>query len=121
MGHNFVMLDRTVNTGNVQSFLDKASMEASHDYVPPDSKEVLAHTKLLGPGETDTVTFTRPMALASSWFALPLKSVNLLMARTCKGKRSMLKTRNTTSPALLHQSSASLTATRSHGGDRELS
>jgi azurin len=59
MGHNFVMLDRTINTGNVQSaFLDKASMEASHDYVPPGAKEVLAHTKLLGPGETDTVTFT---------------------------------------------------------------
>ena len=41
-------------------FLDKASTEASHDYVPPGSKEVLAHTKLLGPGESDTVTFTAP-------------------------------------------------------------
>ncbi|MEP6708721.1 MAG: hypothetical protein ABJB32_01150, partial [Verrucomicrobiota bacterium] len=49
MGHNFIMLDRTVNTGNVQAFLDKASTEAAHDYVPPDAKEVLAHTKLLGP------------------------------------------------------------------------
>ena len=60
MGHNFIMLDRSVNTGNVQAFLDKASTEASHDYVPPDAKEVLAHTKLLGPNETDTVTFTAP-------------------------------------------------------------
>ena len=60
MGHNFVMLDRTVNTQNVQKFLDTASTEASHDYVPPDAKEVLAHTKLLGPGETDTVTFNAP-------------------------------------------------------------
>ena len=42
MGHNFVLLDRAINTGNVQaSFLDKASTEASHDYVPPSAKEVL--------------------------------------------------------------------------------
>ena len=61
MGHNFVMLDRTINTGNVQSaFLDKASIEASHDYVPPGAKEVLAHSKLLGPGESEVVTFNAP-------------------------------------------------------------
>jgi azurin len=60
MGHNFLLLDRTVNPGNVQTFLDKASTEAAHDYVPPDAKEVLAHTKLLGPNETDTVTFNAP-------------------------------------------------------------
>jgi azurin len=60
-GHNFVLLDRSINTGNVQaSFLDKASAEAAHDYVPPGAKEVLAHTKLLGPNETDTVTFNAP-------------------------------------------------------------
>ena len=60
MGHNFVMLDRGVNTSNVQKFLDAASMEASHDYVPPSSKDVLAHSKLLGPGETEVVTFNAP-------------------------------------------------------------
>ena len=60
MGHNFLMLDRSVNEQNVTKFLDAASTEASHDYVPPESKEVLAHTKLLGPGETDTVTFNAP-------------------------------------------------------------
>jgi azurin len=61
MGHNFVLLDRTINTGNVQaSFLDKASMEASHDYVPPGAKEVLTHSKLLGPGESEVVTFNAP-------------------------------------------------------------
>jgi azurin len=54
MGHNFVLFNRTINIGNVQSWLDKASMEASHDYVPPGSKEVIAHSKLLGPGEIDT-------------------------------------------------------------------
>ena len=60
MGHNLVMLDRNINITNVQKFLDTASMEASHDYVPPGSKEVLAHTKLLGPNETDTITFSSP-------------------------------------------------------------
>lgn len=61
MGHNFVLLDRIINTGNVQSaFLDKASTEASHDYVPPGAKEVLAHSKLLGPGESEVVTFNAP-------------------------------------------------------------
>lgn len=60
MGHNFVLLDRTVNTGNVMTFLDKASTEAAHDYVPTEAKEVLAHSKLLGPNETDTVTFNAP-------------------------------------------------------------
>ncbi len=61
MGHNFVLLDRIINTGNIQSaFLDKASTEASHDYVPTGAKEVLAHCKLLGPGESEVVTFNAP-------------------------------------------------------------
>jgi azurin len=60
MGHNLVLLDKSVNPGNVQAFLDKASTEAAHDYVPEGAKEVLAHTKLLGPNETDTVTFNAP-------------------------------------------------------------
>jgi len=61
MGHNFVVLDRTITTANIQSaFLDKASTEASHDYVPPGAKEVLAHSKLLGPAETEVVTFNAP-------------------------------------------------------------
>ena len=60
MGHNFVLLDRTITPATCTQFLDPASTEAAHDYVPPGAKEVLAHTKLLGPGETDTVTFNAP-------------------------------------------------------------
>ena len=61
MGHNFVLLDRTITAANIQStFLDKASLETSHDYVPPGAKEVLAHSRLLGPGESEVVTFTAP-------------------------------------------------------------
>jgi azurin len=57
MGHNCVVLDRNVN---VQNFLDAASMAASTDYVPKDFKGVLGHTKLLGPGESDTFEFSAP-------------------------------------------------------------
>jgi azurin len=60
MGHNFVVLDRTVSTANVNTWLDKASQEAAHDYVPPGDKQVLAHSKLLGPNETEVVTFNAP-------------------------------------------------------------
>jgi azurin len=63
MGHNLAVLDRQITEQNVQAkFLDPASEQASHDYVPPGDKNVLAHTKLLGPGETDTVLFTAPQA-----------------------------------------------------------
>jgi azurin len=57
MGHNCVVLDRNVN---VQTFLDAASMAAATDYVPKDFKGVLGHTKLLGPGESDSFEFTAP-------------------------------------------------------------
>ena len=60
MGHNLVVFDRTVTPANVMKTLDEFSMEAAHDYVTPGSKEVLAHTKLLGPNETDTIVFTAP-------------------------------------------------------------
>lgn len=61
MGHNLVVLDKQITEQNIQAkFLDPASQEASHDYVPPNDKNVLAHSKLLGPNETETVTFTAP-------------------------------------------------------------
>jgi azurin len=57
-GHDLVVLQKNTN---VNKFLEAASLEASHDYVSSSSqKDVLASTKLLGPGETDTITFTAP-------------------------------------------------------------
>src|SRR5207244_2222221 len=57
-GHDLVVLQKNTN---VNRFLEAASLEASHDYVSSGSqKDVLASTKLLGPGETDTITFTAP-------------------------------------------------------------
>jgi azurin len=61
MGHNLVVLDKQITEQNIQAkFLDPAATEAAHDYVPPGDKNVLAHTKLLGPNETETITFTAP-------------------------------------------------------------
>lgn len=58
MGHNFIVLKQNTN---VQKFLDEGSTHAAQDYIAPDSvTDVIAHTKLLGPGESDTVTFTAP-------------------------------------------------------------
>jgi azurin len=62
MGHNFVIMNRNINEENVQRFLDAASIDATNDFVPPKAKDVLAHTRLLGPGESDTVTFQAPLA-----------------------------------------------------------
>jgi azurin len=57
-GHNLVVLQKNTN---MNKFLEAASTEASHDYIAPASKkDVVATTKLLGPGETDTIIFTAP-------------------------------------------------------------
>ena len=57
MGHNFVALNKNVNWNK---FAEDVSMMAATEYVPKDSKDVLAATKLLGPNETDSVTFRAP-------------------------------------------------------------
>lgn len=60
MGHNVVILHQD---GNIMAYAGKAATAAANDYIPQDeaSQEMeLAHTKLLGPGETDTITFTLP-------------------------------------------------------------
>lgn len=58
MGHNFVLLNRNVT---MAKFADAASMAAATEYVPAEfKKDVIAATKLLGPGESETVTFNAP-------------------------------------------------------------
>ena len=61
MGHNLVVLDKAITEQNIQAkFLDAAASAASNEYVPPGDKNVLKATKLLGPNETDTITFNAP-------------------------------------------------------------
>ncbi|MEO5722307.1 MAG: plastocyanin/azurin family copper-binding protein [Chthoniobacterales bacterium] len=58
MGHNFIVLKVNVNG---LKFTEAGSTHASTDYIDPAmEKDVIVHTKLLGPGESDTVTFTAP-------------------------------------------------------------
>jgi azurin len=58
MGHNWVLV--TAGT-DAQSFLLTAAEAVTTDYVPAGRKDtILAATKLLGPNERDTVTFTAP-------------------------------------------------------------
>lgn len=60
MGHNFVLL----NSGSdVKTYAEVAFGAATTDYIPANPPvPVIAHTKLLGPGESDTITFTAPTA-----------------------------------------------------------
>lgn len=60
MGHNWVLLTLNVE---IEKFLVAAAESPTTDYVPASMKgDILAATKLLGPGERDTVTFTAPTA-----------------------------------------------------------
>ena len=56
MGHNFVLLKNGVNTNE---FGIKASSEKENEYIS-DRDQVIAHTKLIGGGESDTITFNAP-------------------------------------------------------------
>ena len=55
MGHNFVLL--TTGT-DVAKFATAAMSEKGNDYIP--STGVLAHTELIGGGESTTIEFTAP-------------------------------------------------------------
>lgn len=58
MGHNFVLLKKGANPKN---FVDKSANARATDFIAPAVRDqVLAATRLLGPGEIDTVTFTVP-------------------------------------------------------------
>lgn len=55
MGHNFVLLKKGTD---INAFGAKAMKAKDTDYVP--AGEALANTKVLGGGETDTITFKAP-------------------------------------------------------------
>lgn len=56
MGHNFVLLKKDVD---VTSFAEKAVLAKNNEYIP-EGDEVIVYTKLLGGGESDTITFDAP-------------------------------------------------------------
>lgn len=58
MGHNWVLLK--IGT-NLDTFASDAMNAAATNYVPAEHKDwILAHTKLLGPKESDTALFHAP-------------------------------------------------------------
>tara|TARA_B100000886_G_scaffold276208_1_gene200140 strand:- start:164 stop:793 length:630 start_codon:yes stop_codon:yes gene_type:complete len=58
MGHNVVFLKAGVDSG---AFATAAAAARDSEYIPAQLEDqILAHTKLLGPGESDTIEFTAP-------------------------------------------------------------
>ncbi len=57
MGHNFVLLNQGVVMAD---FATEAVKAKDTDYIPNGGKDVIAHTKTIGGGESTTVTFTAP-------------------------------------------------------------
>ncbi len=58
MAHNWVLLKKGVDA---KAFVDAAVMAAATDYIPAaQADKVIAHTKLLGPKQTDEIKFTAP-------------------------------------------------------------
>jgi len=60
MGHNFILLKPGTD---IMDYANKAASAKAEDYIPAaEQGSVLAHTKLLGPGESDTIIFAAPAA-----------------------------------------------------------
>ncbi len=58
MGHNFVLLKKGIDP---KAYSDAAIMAVATDYVPAAlADQVIAHTKLLGPKQSDEITFKAP-------------------------------------------------------------
>lgn len=56
MGHNVVVLQSGVD---IATFGGEAASASDNEYIPKTSlSSIVAHTKLLGPGEEDKITFT---------------------------------------------------------------
>ena len=57
MGHNVVILKNGVKAS---AFAVKAASSKENDYIPVGTSEVIAHTKMIGGGESTVVEFTAP-------------------------------------------------------------
>jgi azurin len=56
MGHNFVLLQPGTD---VKAFAEQAAMAAATEYIPASEEgSIIAHTKVIGGGESDTIEFT---------------------------------------------------------------
>ena len=56
MGHNFVLLKKKTD---LDDFAQRAMLARENEYIPAGD-ETIAYTKMIGGGESDTITFTAP-------------------------------------------------------------
>ena len=56
MGHNFVLLKKETD---LDDFAQRAMLARENEYIP-DGNETIAYTKMIGGGESDTITFSAP-------------------------------------------------------------
>ena len=66
MAHNWVLL-KPMDTSAINAFGVQASA-AGPEHLPKDKSQIIAHTKMLGPGESDLIEFTAPPPLAITFF-----------------------------------------------------
>lgn len=59
MGHNFVLLTQGAD---LVDFATKAATSKDNDYIPEGTTDIIAHTKIIGGGETDVIEFDAPAA-----------------------------------------------------------
>ncbi len=57
MGHNFVLLEKFVG---IPLFAAKAMKAKDNDYIPEDGEDIIAHTKMIGGGESTSIIFDAP-------------------------------------------------------------
>jgi azurin len=57
MGHNLIVLKPG---SDVNAFAARGITLKASDYIPPNAPEVIAHTRLLGPGESQVLEFDVP-------------------------------------------------------------
>ena len=60
MGHNFVLLKQGVD---IPAFANAAAeVGQDGDWIPNDGEDVITHTKMIGGGQSTSITFTAPEA-----------------------------------------------------------
>jgi len=60
MGHNFVLLKEGVE---IPAFaIESGNAGPPKDWIPNDGKDVIAHTKMIGGGQSTSITFMAPVA-----------------------------------------------------------
>lgn len=84
MGHNWVLLKKG---SDVAAFGSAAAGAVGTDYIPANQKDkVIAHTKVLGPKETQEITFTVPSEAGDYPFLCSFPGHFALMKGTLKVK-----------------------------------